>query len=322
MAPTDPSLELRVAAPAKVNLGLEVLGLRPDGYHEIRTVMQAVSLCDDLTFRLRRDGRVTLRIEPDAAYGAGAQGAAALPASGDNLVVRAARLLAARLPARRTGCALGADVVLRKRIPIGGGLGGGSSDAAAALNALNALWGLRLAPGELEALAAELGSDVPFFVRGGTALCEGRGERVTPLQSRATLHYVLISPGVAVSTADVYRSLASCLTSRSARGRIDWIVSSLAAGEPQALGEKLFNVLQGPALRLTPDLRRLWRTLQCMAGRSGCLAHLMSGSGSTIFGLCGSLDQPVAVAARLADRLRLSVTAVHSLPPWWTGLTP
>lgn len=154
---------LRLLAPAKVNLTFEVLGRRADGYHEVRTVLQSLSLADELTFEAS-DG-LTLTVEP----------AGAAPIEG-NLVLVAARLLQ-----REAGVSAGATIHLAKRIPTAGGLGGGSSDAATALLGLRQLWGLDLDADALRGLAAQLGSDVPFFVTGGTAFGEGRGERLTPL---------------------------------------------------------------------------------------------------------------------------------------------
>lgn len=154
---------LRLLAPAKVNLTFEVLGRRDDGYHEVRTILQALSLADELTFEASDD--LSLTVEP--------AGAAPLE---ENLVLAAARLLQ-----REAGVSAGAAIHLTKRIPMAGGLGGGSSDAATALLGLQRLWGIGLDAGALRALAAQLGSDVPFFISGGTALGEGRGERLTPL---------------------------------------------------------------------------------------------------------------------------------------------
>ena len=162
----------RLSAPAKVNLTFEALGRRADGYHEVRTVLHAVSLADEIAFAPADD--LSLAVEPPEA---GAfSSAASAPTGDDNLVLRAARLLR-----REAGVKTGAAIRLRKRIPVAAGLGGGSSDAAAALRGLRRLWGLDLDADALRELAAQLGSDVPFFVTGGAALAEGRGERLTPL---------------------------------------------------------------------------------------------------------------------------------------------
>ena len=167
----------RLSAPAKVNLTFEALGRRADGYHEVRTVLHAVSLADEIAFAPADD--LSLVVEPPVTEppGNGAFSSAAFVPTGDaNLVLRAARLLR-----REAGVTAGAAIRLRKRIPVAAGLGGGSSDAAAALRGLRRLWALDLDADALRELAAQLGSDVPFFVMGGAALAEGRGERLTPL---------------------------------------------------------------------------------------------------------------------------------------------
>ena len=189
-------LTLRV--PCKVNLYLEVVGRRPDGYHDLRTVMQAVDLCDELELATREDGRIALNCSDPA-----------LPMGDGNLVVRAARMMQERSGTRR-----GADLALRKRVPVGGGLGGGSADAALTLLGLDRLWGLDTGREALTEMAASLGSDVAFFLHGGTALCEGRGERVTPVPCGGEFSYVLVTPSVGVSTREVYGALEHGLTSR------------------------------------------------------------------------------------------------------------
>ena len=175
-------------APAKLNLFLHIVGRRPDGYHCLQTVFQFVDLCDRLYFRVRRDGRIR-RLDP-------------LPgvAPEDDLTVRAARLLQAA-----GACALGADIRLEKRLPMGGGLGGGSSDAATTLHALNRLWRLNLAVDELQALAVRLGADVPVFVHGEAVWAEGVGERFRPLRLPEPW-YVIVAPGCHVSTAEVFQA--------------------------------------------------------------------------------------------------------------------
>lgn len=174
----------RLSAPAKVNLTFEALGRRADGYHEVRTVLHAISLADEIAFAPADD--LSLAVEPPE-KGAFSSAASA-PAGDDNLVLRAARLLR-----REAGVKTGAAIRLRKRIPVAAGLGGGSSDAAAALRGLRRLWGLDLDADALRELAAQLGSDVPFFVTGGAALAEGRGERIMPLPP-AQGNVVVMSP--------------------------------------------------------------------------------------------------------------------------------
>ena len=194
--------DVLVRAPAKVNLFLEVLRRRPDGYHELATLMTAVSLYDTLLFGDDPSGTVRLRCDrPD------------LSAGPDNLVCRAAELLR-----RRTGRDLGAVIRLWKRIPMPAGLGGGSSDAAAALAGLNALWRLGLSRAELAGLGAELGSDVPFFFAAPAAWCMGRGEKVEPFALGRPLDFVLVSPPVGLSTAEVFRERDAAGRSAARRG--------------------------------------------------------------------------------------------------------
>ena len=291
--------EVRVKAPAKINLCLHVLGRRPDGYHEIRTVMQAVSLFDELSFSARTDGEIVL-----SASGEG------LPAPADNLVVRAARLLR-----RECGCGKGVDIELVKKIPIGSGLGGGSSNCAAALAALNDLWDLALALDDLAGLAAQLGSDVAFFLRGGTALCEGRGERVTVVPAEGTQHYVLVMPSVPISTREVYGAVGDSLTKDEQTDRIGAVQAALATGDAQRLGSALYNDLEAPALRLHPRAQRIRELFELACPRLGCLGLSLSGSGSSLFGVFETQRCAQKASSELARELNVPVLAVHSLPP-------
>jgi 4-diphosphocytidyl-2-C-methyl-D-erythritol kinase len=178
-------------APAKLNLFLHILGRRADGYHELQTCFQFIDLCDDISIRVRSDGRIS--------RGAGAAGVA----SEDDLCVRAAQALKSA-----AGCALGADISVIKRIPMGAGLGGGSSDAATCLVALNRLWGLDWHTVKLAQLGVQLGADVPVFVHGRVAFAEGVGERLTPLYPPAAppeCNYLIIKPNTFVSTKDVFQ---------------------------------------------------------------------------------------------------------------------
>jgi 4-diphosphocytidyl-2-C-methyl-D-erythritol kinase len=176
-------------APAKLNLFLHVTGRRADGYHELQTLFQLVDLADELRIRVRDDGRIVRTAGP-----------AEVPPDAD-LVVRAARLLRERAGRPQ----LGAELAVTKRIPLGGGLGGGSSDAATTLVALDRLWGLGVAPDELASLGLQLGADVPVFVRGATALAEGIGERLTPVDV-APAWFAIVHPGIGVATATVFQA--------------------------------------------------------------------------------------------------------------------
>ncbi|MGO9933130.1 MAG: 4-(cytidine 5'-diphospho)-2-C-methyl-D-erythritol kinase [Steroidobacteraceae bacterium] len=178
-------------APAKLNLFLHILGRRPDGYHELQSCFQFVDLCDEITIEPRADGKIRRTVE-----------IAGVPAHAD-LSIRAALALK-----EASGCPLGADIGVSKRIPVGGGLGGGSSDAATCLVALNHLWGLEWAPAKLAALGLKLGADVPVFVHGRAAWAEGVGERLTPLYpplAPPETNYLILQPNVFVSTAEVFQ---------------------------------------------------------------------------------------------------------------------
>ena len=255
---------VEVIAPAKLNLWLQVLGRRPDGYHEIETLMVAVSLYDTLTFVDDPSGALSLRCSDPS-----------LPKGSDNLVLKAADRLKAA-----TGCPRGARIELTKAIPAQAGLAGGSSDAAAALVALDRLWDLRLSPERRDALAAELGSDVPFFQYAPAAVCRGRGERVEAVPLKQTYHFVLVCPPVGSSTADVYGQLTPPEHPRP----IGPVLEALARGGSAELGRSLFNRLRAVAEALRPELSRVGDALlnlgPVLDGSS------MSGSGSAYFGLC------------------------------------
>lgn len=257
-----------VRCPAKLNLFLEIVAKRADGYHELDTVMQAVDLCDELWIAPAGADELTLECSDPS-----------LPTDERNLVIRAA--LALR---ERTGCRLGAHLALTKRIPTQAGLGGGSSDAAGALVGLNTAWRLGLGTEELAEVAANLGSDVPFFLYGGTAHCTGRGEVVRPIPCPAVFHYVLVCPPVGVATRDAYRSLGA-LTYRRLSASI--LVENIRSGSVEGTGRELFNRLEEATFRLLPLLHALKERL----GEVGSFAGVaMTGSGSALFGLCRAED--------------------------------
>jgi 4-diphosphocytidyl-2-C-methyl-D-erythritol kinase len=255
---------VEVLAPAKLNLFLEILGRRPDGYHELETLMVAVSLYDTLIFTDDPTGEISLRCNEPT-----------LPVGGDNLVVKAADRLKAAAGSDR-----GARIVLNKAIPAQAGLAGGSSDAAATLAALNHLWNLEMPAEQLDVLAAEIGSDVTFFAHTPAAVCRGRGERVESVRLTETHHFVLVCPPVGVSTADVYRHLVPPEEHRP----IGPVLEALARGGPAELGGRLFNRLQATAEALRPELTRVRDALADLGPLFD--GSLMSGSGSAYFGLC------------------------------------
>jgi len=292
-------MTLRV--PCKVNLSLEVLGRRDDGFHELRTVMQAVDLCDELTLRLRDDGRVRLRCD-----------APGVPEDDRNLVVRAARLMQERYAARQ-----GVSMHLLKRVPTGGGLGGGSADAAVTLLALNEMWGIGAPLADLALLAAELGSDVTFFLWGGRALCEGRGERVTPMPDGRALSLVLVLPGLHVATGEVYAAWKKSLTNRHAGGENGY--RSFVSGTVVD-GVLLRNDLQAPALALDERLASLWEQIQSVAVDCGAEGAMLSGSGSSFLVLVRDAALVESAACALQRTLGVPCVAVRGHAAW-NGLT-
>jgi 4-diphosphocytidyl-2-C-methyl-D-erythritol kinase len=270
---------LRVVCPAKINLGLHVVGRRSDGYHEIVTIFQAIDLCDVLEGEIADD--LALEVGDDA-----------VPAGETNLVVRAARLLGARVERAR---GRGARLTLHKAIPVGSGLGGGSSDAAGALTLLNTLWDLRLSAEALASLAAELGADVPFFLVGGTALGTGRGDRLEPLVPIRERAIVLGSPAFGLSTPDVYRALALPLTGDSGDVTVPRLFVKFAEGNDFALAK---NDLEAAAFGMSQELG----TFRDALSRSGAEVALLSGSGSTVFGLFRAGTDVASIVALLRGR--------------------
>jgi 4-diphosphocytidyl-2-C-methyl-D-erythritol kinase len=272
-------------APAKVNLFLGVGPLRPDGFHDLATVFTSLELADEVTAEPAAPGQVQVTLAGERTAG--------VPADESNLAVRAARVLA-----RYAGVDAGVRLTVRKRIPVAGGLAGGSADAAAALVACDALWETGCGRAELTRLAARLGSDVPFALHGGTALGSGRGEQLVPVMAPGRLHWVLAVADGGLSTPRVYAELDALRTGR----RVDppqvptGMLTALRAGDAAAVAEHLDNDLQGPALRLRPSLAR---TLA--AGRDlGALGGIVSGSGPTVVLLAPDGD----AARRLADDLQ------------------
>lgn len=272
-----------VRAPSKVNLHLAVGDLREDGYHELTTVFQALSLGDTVSVAPADTLSVTVRGDD----------AESVPTDSTNLVWKAAELLAAEAGQR-------ADVAITidKGIPVAGGMAGGSADGAAALVALNALWELEMSRDELAMFATELGSDVPFSLHGGTAMGTGRGEKLLPVLSRNDFHWVLALAKGGLSTPTVFRELDR-LRDQGAPPRLggtDELLHALAAGDAAALAPLLGNDLQAAALSLAPALRRTLR-----AGvAAGALAGIVSGSGPTCAFLCADADAAVRVGAELA----------------------
>jgi 4-diphosphocytidyl-2-C-methyl-D-erythritol kinase len=266
-------LEIIERAHAKINLYLAVLDRRADGYHELLTVFQSLKLHDTLRFNARADGRLMLSSNNPA-----------LPTGPDNLVWRAAELLR-----RHYQVNSGAEVLLEKTIPVAAGLGGGSSDAAAALRGLSRLWQLPVEQEVLYALAAGLGADVPFFLQGGTALGSGRGDVLTALPACPHYHVLLVNPGFAVSTAKIYRELELEQVRRYPDPAL--LCRALESGDREQIRRSLYNALETVTFRLFPEVAELKKELT--AGGPA----LMSGSGPTVFLLLDE-HQPALELAR------------------------
>lgn len=255
-------------SPCKVNLLLNILGKRPDGFHELETIMHPVNLCDELRIEKIGNG-VTLTCSDRT-----------LPTDSGNLVHRAATAFLDAAAIRD-----GVQIHLKKNIPLAAGLGGGSGNAATALLGLNELFGSPLAPGKLNELAAGLGSDVPFFLQNKPALGIGRGERVEPLAPFSVLRgkvFFLIHPGFGISTPWAYQNLARFPEALNGRpGRTQALIAKLHAGDLPAAGGEFYNSLEAPALEKYPLLCLYQEFLRA----HGAIAALMSGSGSTTFAI-------------------------------------
>jgi 4-diphosphocytidyl-2-C-methyl-D-erythritol kinase len=251
-----------VKAPAKINLSLDVLHKRPDGYHEVEMVMTTIDLADRLELSLLEKDEIHIvshnRFVPDDQR---------------NLAYQAARLLKDRFQIKQ-----GAVISIEKTIPVAAGLAGGSSDAAAALRGLNKLWQLGLTLDQLAELGAEIGSDVSFCVYGGTALATGRGERIQELPAPPTCYVILAKPFIGVSTADVYRRLdVANVNHPNTKG----MMNAIAMKDYHQVCRNMGNVLEEVTLNLYPEVAQIKEQMK----RFGADAVLMSGSGPTVFGL-------------------------------------
>ncbi len=274
-----PLRAVRVRCPAKVNLGLWILGKRDDGYHEVDTILQTVSLEDELTLEPGPPGfsleAIGLKI----------------PGPGPNLLERAWDVLA-----ERAGRSAGIRARLIKRIPVGAGLGGGSSDAAGFLAGAGRLLDLNLSPEELSALAMRLGSDVPFFLKGGTARGTGRGEQMRHLCPIPPCWFVLISPPFAISTTWAYGRVRKDLTQVGNQASI--LEFAIASRDLEAVANSMHNVFEDVVLPEYPSLAELVRAVTA----GGALKVLLAGSGSTLFAMARDYDEAVGIAGGIAGR--------------------
>jgi 4-diphosphocytidyl-2-C-methyl-D-erythritol kinase len=323
--------QLTLFSPIKVNLYLRIVGKRPDGYHDLETVMTPLDFGDTLTFTPQPSG-ITLACDHPG-----------LPTDDSNLVVRAAKLLA-----QSFGVTTGAHIVLQKRAPLAAGVGGGSSNAAITLLGLSQLWRLPATPTQLGDLAAQMGSDINFFLGHGPALCRGRGEQVDPIASRFSACLLLVNPGFGISTKWAYQAWAKAVAQAGAvdtcapkppgtavtttapgvvapvPGRtesgardgeltasppdVTLLTRALAAGDLAGVSRNLFNSLETPSVGKFPVLELLKRAMR----NQGAAGALMSGSGASVFGLFAD----AAMAARCGEQIRAEFG-----PSMWTCVT-
>ncbi len=268
---------------AKINIGLDVLRRRADGYHEVKMIMQTVDIYDELVLERRKQPGIELRMDNSE-----------LPSGGDNLICRAADLLF-----REKEITGGVNISLTKRIPIAAGMAGGSADAAAALRGVNELFDLGYSLKELQALGVGLGADIPYCLAGGTMLSEGIGEILTPLPAPPAAHLVIAKPDINVSTAFVYGNLHA---DRLAwHPDIDGMIAALQKGDLDGITGRLGNVLETVTVKAHPVIEQIKELLR----KQGAENALMSGSGPTVFGIFKE-KETAARAAEAVERGRLA----------------
>jgi 4-diphosphocytidyl-2-C-methyl-D-erythritol kinase len=255
-------MKIRIKAPAKINLFLEVKSKRTDGYHNIETIMQTISLYDKLSFELTKD-KISFSCNNKS-----------IPGNRSNIVYMAAHRVKKHFNIKN-----GVKIYLKKKIPVGAGLGGGSSDAAATLKALVKLWKIKFSRHEIEKIAAKLGSDVTFFLTGGIALCKGKGELVTPLRRIDKLKVILVNPGYALPTVEMYKKIKLPLTNTRKLNRIMPSICNNSFNTKKAF-DTCFNRFEKIVSRNNPEIVEIKKTLNDL----GC-SSFVSGSGATVFGI-------------------------------------
>jgi 4-diphosphocytidyl-2-C-methyl-D-erythritol kinase len=293
---------VHVKAPGKINVFLKVGALLDDGYHDVAIAYQAVSLYEDVRVSAADDFRVSL---------SGSVELSRVPTDGSNIAIKAARLLAAK-----TGYRGGASIEIAKHVPVTGGMGGGSADAAATLVACDALWGTEVPRDELLDLARKLGSDVPFSLTGGTAIGTGRGDELSPALAQGTFQWVLALADFGLSTPEVYRELdahrerhAQDIFPVERRPTVDLdVLQALRAGDPARLAEAMHNDLQAPALHLEPSLTEVIE----LGEQNGALAGIISGSGPTVAFLTPDVDSALELQVALSAA---RITVVRATGP-------
>jgi len=277
-------------APGKINVFLKVGSLLDDGYHDVAIAYQAVSLCEDVRAYRADDFSVSV---------SGTVNLSRVPTDGSNIAIKAARLLA-----QRTNYRGGVRLEIEKHVPVTGGMGGGSADAAATLLACDALWGTNLSREEMFVLAAELGADVPFALTGGTAIGTGRGDQLSPALAKGQFQWVLALADFGLSTPGVYNELdlhrqrhsQDIYPAEEAPSVASDVLQALRAGDPHMLAECLHNDLQAPALHLEPSLASVLE----LGENNGALAGVISGSGPTVAFLTADLDSALELQIALS----------------------
>ena len=270
--------EIIIESYGKINLGLDVLYKREDGYHEIRTIMQQISLSDILTLREMREDIALESNNKD------------LPLDSSNLVYKAWKAMQ-----QKSGINRGIEINIHKRIPIAAGLAGGSTNASAALKGINELWDLGLKEEELRDIGVEIGADVPYCLMGGTALAEGIGEKLTKLKDFKGKDLLLINPGIAISTAQVYNSLK---LEKHPRVDIKSIISSIEKDDIKSVAENIVNVMEEVVIERNPIISEIKKDMI----KYGALGSLMSGSGATVFGLFQDEDKSKYCKEKLKEK--------------------
>lgn len=253
--------EIVLESYGKINLGLDVLYKKENGYHEINTIMQQISLKDIVTIRDNKKGIIIESNNKD------------MPVNSENLVYKAWKAIK-----EKTGIKRGIHIKIHKNIPMAAGLAGGSSNGAAVLKGLNKLWELGLKDEELKAIGKELGADIPYCIQGGTALAQGIGEKLYPLKSFAGIDVLLINPGILISTEDIYKSLN--LEKRKPMN-MEKIIRAIKDRDLEALGNNMENIMESVAIKENPIIGEMKKDMK----KHGSLGSLMSGSGPTVFGL-------------------------------------
>jgi 4-diphosphocytidyl-2-C-methyl-D-erythritol kinase len=308
MFPHKAGSDWAINCPAKLNLYLDVLGSRTDGFHELETLLVPVRVCDQLRWKDSPDTRAKPSLRIRAKPHLGSATGESLSSGEDNLVCRAVKRLA-----DSAGCQPRGTFELIKRIPMQAGLGGGSSNGAAALLLANAAWGIGYSHSRLSELAAEIGSDVPFFLSGGAAVCRGRGEQVEAVSALPRMHFVIVKPPASLSTAKVFDQWDRQYNpvgaeKRSGAGRLPALIEVLRRGALAQAGQGMLNTLEAAAGAISPWIGRLRQAFS----EQGLCGSMMTGSGSACFGLARSAIQARRIARLLSGRGLGDVVATSS----------